>query len=494
MFNILICEDEPPILRVLEKKIKSISSSYHIIGKAMDGQKALEILQEGCVDILVTDMNIPLIEGTKLLKIVKTNYPNVLSIVVSGYQDFKFLQSAIREGAVDYLLKPVKIDELDIALSKCVKIIRDREKIENESYFNQALRGCKIDSKSSLSSEKGLAVLINVGNNLIHNRMDLITFEEEIFLIQNKIELYFDNSDVSSYIIRGKGTYTFIFLDNYFDDALVTSLFYKLQSYGFNQPISEIFIETDFCVEKIRESTNALINKMKTNLIFTESALYRNLETKNGGETPSINEIVVIKSIKNRDKNLFMKALSPTLNDMAKSGATLKQMKEILSYIYFIMIKNSSYKVQYSSSEFVEYLINNSFSYDELKESLGDMVDPIFINEGLSESHEMLVKDVAKYLEDNYGEAISNKDIGNRFCLVSSYINRIFKAQIGVTISEYLTEIRINRAKELLENNTLLLRDIAINIGYSDSLYFSRVFKKKVGMSPSEYKESLSEK
>jgi YesN/AraC family two-component response regulator len=299
---------------------------------------------------------------------------------------------------------------------------------------------------------------------------------------------------VSSYIIRGKGTYTFIFLDNYFDDALVTSLFYKLQSYGFNQPISEIFIETDFCVEKIRESTNALINKMKTNLIFTESALYRNLETKNGGETPSINEIVVIKSIKNRDKNLFMKALSPTLNDMAKSGATLKQMKEILSYIYFIMIKNSSYKVQYSSSEFVEYLINNSFSYDELKESLGDMVDPIFINEGLSESHEMLVKDVAKYLEDNYGEAISNKDIGNRFCLVSSYINRIFKAQIGVTISEYLTEIRINRAKELLENNTLLLRDIAINIGYSDSLYFSRVFKKKVGMSPSEYKESLSEK
>lgn len=116
--KVLIADDEEATCDVIQELAEWEKYNMEVIAKVSNGQEALSFIRKNHVDVLITDMNMPSMNGGQLLKIVSDQYREIKTIVVSGYDDFRYLQSAIRSQSIDYLLKPISSDELNYALEK----------------------------------------------------------------------------------------------------------------------------------------------------------------------------------------------------------------------------------------------------------------------------------------------------------------------------------------------------------------------------------------
>lgn len=117
-FKVVVAEDEQLILKSIVKKINTFESGFEVVATAEDGKSALEMVEKYSPDVLISDIKMPIMDGLELFKIISSKYPHIKKIIISGYDDFKYAQAALKYEAVDYLLKPLKIQELKDAFNK----------------------------------------------------------------------------------------------------------------------------------------------------------------------------------------------------------------------------------------------------------------------------------------------------------------------------------------------------------------------------------------
>lgn len=127
IYKVIVVEDEPLILNSIIKKITSMDMGFQIVGGSEDGKSALELVERYTPDVLVTDIRMPIMDGLELLKIISTKYPYIKKIVISGYDDFKYAQQALKYEIADYLLKPLKNEELLEAFNR-IRISLDAQR------------------------------------------------------------------------------------------------------------------------------------------------------------------------------------------------------------------------------------------------------------------------------------------------------------------------------------------------------------------------------
>lgn len=127
IYRVVVAEDEPLILKNLVKKITNLNIGFQVVGTAEDGKAAMDIVRSYSPDVLVADIRMPVMDGLELLKIVSSKHPNIKKIVVSGYNDFKYAQQALKYEVADYLLKPLKENELLEAFSR-IRISLDAQR------------------------------------------------------------------------------------------------------------------------------------------------------------------------------------------------------------------------------------------------------------------------------------------------------------------------------------------------------------------------------
>lgn len=148
IYKVIVAEDETLILNSIIKNITALGIGFQVVGASEDGKTALELIEKHNPDVLVTDIRMPVMDGLELLKTVSVKYPGIRKIVISGYDDFKYAQQAIKYEATDYLLKPLKKDELLEAFNK-IRISLDSERNalkqnllrlkENHSYTSEEI-------------------------------------------------------------------------------------------------------------------------------------------------------------------------------------------------------------------------------------------------------------------------------------------------------------------------------------------------------------------
>ena len=127
IYKVIVAEDEPLILNSIVKKITALDIGFQVVGTSEDGKTALELVEKHSPDVLVTDISMPIMDGLELLKIISSKYPHIKKIVISGYDDFKYAQQALKYQAADYLLKPLKNEELFEAFNK-IRISLDAQR------------------------------------------------------------------------------------------------------------------------------------------------------------------------------------------------------------------------------------------------------------------------------------------------------------------------------------------------------------------------------
>ena len=542
MFRLLVVEDEEMIRNKIIYNTNWKEHGFVEVLQASNGMDALDIVRKNNIDIVITDILMPEMNGIELIREIKSLNRGIKCIIITAYAEFEYAKESVKLNVNDYILKPFKSkDLLDIVKKLSEEINRERNErveVENlrrqlrenkkalrEKLFNDLLSNSYIGDIESdlnyleLSKLRNREYFIAVIN--INNFMELIIEEDEeqkyivnlsFYNLVTKFLTYLekDSSDTS----EDKLVYSVI---NYKIDQLVIVVYEDIDKFtsAFEDLIKLGRMELGFCITigignkyknltdvhiSYREACSAALldrvygreivyifndlnfgNKVysKQLHILGDTKLYDDLKI---GAFPEIkNDIVdIITQIKS--SKLELDAINTIIYNVVLLSC--KTINELGYDIFEIM--GEDFNLHFDVKE-----INNLVQLEEWLLSFFYKVNE-YINQKRSNRNQKLLSKVKDYVDGNYSENITLTSISKDFGISSGYLSVLFNDYIGQNFIDYLTNLRIQSAKNLLKSTDLKIYEIADRVGYRDAYYFSTAFKKIVGINPTDYREKLN--
>lgn len=479
MISVMVVEDELPILRGICRLIETANSSFHVTRTAVNGKEAIEALQEEQFDLMFVDMQMPVLDGMEVLKYVKEKQISIYIIVLSGYQEFQYAREALQCGVLDYLLKPLKKDELAAVLQKVEQMIwKNLSKYETAYIKNNDEREFE-------------AVLLTVGPYImLREDYELTkcqdTIDEQLnFLLEKYISddlrwiipTQYENERII--VFRKLGGRTRNIAEKLYHDFKSQCGLITVIMAGQGQTHKTIF-----------ETNKRLHQLVKDAMGIEESRIMDEEEAKERAE----NGIHYLKTV--RKDLLKIWVTEHIMDEIVKILAPVSERKvvfEVLKLAFFRLseVMNSNYTYNQMEDEIAD-AIQNSYNRKELYERLEKLILKIFYVGDCGKNKEKLALDIKEYLDFNYQSVTGNKELAEIFGFVPAYIRDVFRSKYEKSPMEYLQELKLENARKLLvQESKLPVREIALSAGFRDALYFSKVFRKKFGITPSEYRNQV---
>jgi|GEM_PF-843388 Response regulator containing CheY-like receiver domain and AraC-type DNA-binding domain len=544
----MIVEDEDIIRIGLRDKIPWENMGFTIAGEADNGKSAIELIPLLHPDVILSDIRMSGMDGISLISKLKESNPEIEAVVLSGYDDFEYARKCIEFGVVEYLLKPVNNENIIRTFSKLrskldsrnamnleydnirkktemtvpiarEKMIRDLldNKLDrtdlNDVYsildypYSESISFCialfhiSIDEKSIVKIED-----INKDiKTIIHNTMSMFPSFDllEIILIKefNTTALVLCNKDTGSeglvvdlcleikrnienYIIRTDSVVVVI--------SAGVGLFYQnIYELNLSYVQAKAALEKKFFLGKGR-----IIHYREISEVFNGS---KRLEQKSSGIEESklvcrINDAVLSSDIDAIENNIIL--YFDMFADWTVNTTDMIFMKVIE------MILNLSVRLGEKGIEFndvnnmeIDYTVKNLLlngTREELKNRILEFYRDISRNiNALEDRHstDLIIENAKNYIHQNYDKKVSRKELSDFVFTSQSYFFNLFKKKTGQSFIEYITMVRINKAKELLTRSEYKVYEVAEMVGYDDFRHFSKVFKKMENISPTEYRE-----
>lgn len=523
--KVLIVDDEYFVGKLIEKLIKWEDMSLECVGILDNGQDAVDFIKDNAPDIVITDIKMPGISGLDLIKETRSVSNKLQYIIISGYREFEYARAAMKYGIDHYVLKPINEEDLNEALSAVIKIIDDKENKEaGEKRLIEALESSEKIIKTNIlkniiengDSERdtifdtntGLFRAVNIKldyENIKHidNKQDKITVNK-IVEITNKIL----ESEVSEVIGCDKEFMNIYFLFNYdFSDTgkiknLLNEILIKINEYllGFERYRATIGVGDE----------KAEFNDIKFSIKEAHEAITKRL-------CFGINRIIFYRDLANSENILpeirYSEIFNKYKNELKRGieSFSIDKVKYIINSIFseFTQISLINTDEIYSLPEraaelFLEYedenlskkksemniLLNSCWNINECKSVLIQYITDC-IDYLKDKSEIQILKPVRlmiSYIEENYKEKITIEDTSNIVKLNPVYLGSLFKKETGLSFSNYLINIRIEKAKKLLVETDYTIAAIGSEVGYKDTRYFSQLFTKTVGIKPALYR------
>lgn len=498
--NLLIADDEYFIRKRLYKIIPWEDLGLHFAGEAENGEQVLEILQQSRIDILLLDIKMPKLNGLDTAQYVKEHYPHIQIIILSGYNDFEYARSAIRCGVKDYLLKPIQDASLIQALSDCISCIKEEAQTRHLLRLYEHYQLCTqlAGVRDGITEYDAFCVQYPEFSQLhyslycsLYTDLDPVSAadrladqfrnsgfsceysqeSESICILQifaKKKEDFLSVGSIFTDFIAQEDGYVFIYLDEIFDIRRPWSSYYKrslhLLSERYFSQNSNLFMR--YSHRTAAEFQNEIL-QFRKNFISVlnthDAALLRE----------------------------FIDELFRSLSEKKNCDYLVLVIVEffMIYHIYFQIPENLSQAVP----EFAAQILAAEYSLENLKNEV------LFYGLQCINKIDTIPSDVAlyqkirAYVEENYTTStLSVAQIASHFNMSASYLGSIFKKISHISILQYISDLRINQAKKLLEEGTLKISEVAEMSGYSDVYYFSKKFKKACGCTPKSYASSCN--
>lgn len=505
MIKVLIVEDKAPILWSIKKKVQNFSQDIIITGEAFNGVEALESIKKNQPDIIITDILMPVMDGLKLIEeVLQMNIP-VKFIIISGYNEFEFARQAMKLGVDEYLLKPISQEALNKILSK-LSIDVARQKSSTKQKLISELLKKEIHPEELKHNfeeyDQYFIVLICCGSyshyslNYSHPYNFSIS-EKDLQIMMNTLippDVFFwpiSTSKLNEIIgIFGVPKATEFSLK-----SIVTELFNELNKQPF--PITIVLSDSINKLEEISKSVSSLSDSLRKKIVFGQSSIIMDNHVPSTlYKKDSIDiERNLILAFKTRNQSLFMNELSHFLDNSCKLKYTqLKLERQLKKYLGLLIDLSMDLQTDDYQYDIVELVMFNT-NYQTLHENLTAYFSLFFEQQmqqyNLKPIHE-IIEQVATYIEQHFSEEITIIDIAKMFSLEPCYLSKSFKQIKQISPMNYLTQKRIEIAKEYMTKHpSMKLKEIAEIVGYSNQYYFSRIFKSVTGQSPSVFKNNL---
>lgn len=490
MFEILVADDEPTglnhVCMILQKKCPQ----FDIIAVAENGKQALELIREKRPDILITDIKMPVMDGISLIREVKKEFPEVLSVIVSGYSDFEYAKDAIRSGVCDYLLKPLVPSDMQRLMEQLEIKLKNYYYLKRNEILRALCNGQELTDENSLRKyfpagryyaaifrQNGLPRRFSKGNGV-----EIFSTEDEQFYIYGRDEKESLYLYPAKLLIRGNFTQT------------AERIFAKEKKKG--AYVTGVVCGKSFTLEDLSEVAGKLYRKLDESIIIGESHLVsdmdRKIETaKSGAEREQLEHIEYL--IRYKESSKLPKEIHRLFEMWSEEKKSQLYVEADIKYLFRMLRSVYSKEQNLSEIDFmVDDVFYNASDMTELEDGIKELIRQC-IPESRGENignKEQLFSSILSYLNAHIREPLSLGDICREFGVSQTSLSRMFRTYRNTSFSNYMTEIRINKAKEIMKNDPeSYVKDIAERCGYNDQFYFSRIFRSVTGMCPREYIE-----
>lgn len=535
MYKVLIIDDESIIRKGIKNIINWKQLDCEVCADACDGIEGLELIKQHRPDIILTDIRMPGLDGISMIKQLKIVVPNAKVIILTGFRDFDYVHEAIKCGAFDFLLKPTKIEEITNVLTKAVK-----------EFNEQKLKHLEVDKFKRLY-EQSIPVLrekmlydiiygINTNEDEIEEKMKLFNLKIKNFVLvimENDFEETSSQYDKHLCQFGIVNSFEEVFSEKY----EVISIMLNTSRVGF---IIQKADKTPIDIPEVSEKCGDLQEVINNGFGFTVTiAVSSNgtsameltdklkeclgsLEYKSYMGNNSIIQYSDLNSFFRYDDYSSLENYQKQLLESIKSGnselvkvATLNISKYVnTNNINLSYLKNFYYSTLSSINNIrisvlavdadkkheegrdiasLLKLIEKCDSVDELNSLLEEVSTRIAsrVNSFNNKSLKLILRKAIDYIHEHYNEQVTLNEVAEHIYVSTFYISRMFKKELGISFVDYLNDVRIEKAKELLKDVKYKTYEVAELVGIPDPHYFSKIFKKYAGMTPSEYKETL---
>lgn len=534
--KVFLVEDEMVIRRGIKNSIDWEKEGYIFCGEASDGELAYPMIIKEKPDILITDIRMPFMDGLELCKLVKKELPNIKILILNGYDEFDYAKEAIRLGVTEYLLKPISSGKLLEALNgvsesirrekedkdlvrKYMEEMRENTEHEKQKFFEQMIAG-NLSMADALETGKKYEMNLSAGMyNLLLFRFTLgeenrksgeLLGEAEyaieklterleyVFEFQRGVEgwaflLMADNEEQMSERVKELSKDLEEIMKNYSTIAYFG---------GIGQPVARLR-ELE---ESFREAERALAARftMELNRIISveDIRMAQNVDTLDDIEITSFGEIektrtMLEKFLNNGAEDEIDEFVDVYINELPEENLKSVLMRQYIIMDAYIVMMSFCEKIEgiegemQAQSEELKNSMKTSQTLEEIKNYIRMLLKKIIgVRDTISGRRYSDIIEIAKdQIRKTYmSDEISLNTIAAEVGMSPSYFSSIFSKEMGKTFVEYLTEIRMDRAKELLMCSSMKTSEIGYEVGYKDPHYFSYIFKKTQNCTPKEFR------
>ena len=482
MYKVLLIDDEPWILKDMEMLIDWGKFNFEVIAKITDSDQAIYMIKKYQPELIICDIRMPGLNGIELMKKVKKRFKDIFVVFVSAYSEFNYAKQAIELGAFDYILKPTDESELSNTLQKiCFQLNKKKEERLNLIRYKRAelfleLIEDRIDSQIIKGKLKALGY--HFSSDYFFIAVVNLRKDSKPEKWQNAFRDYF--SDYSLLFIQ-LGEQKWVVLFNCQTTALNQEKIELMDKniadkYSLSIGISKFFKNLSNIKHFYKQAELMSYNYF----IYKKYGVYLYSNYNNNYKDISL----TIRKITSLDE--FKKKLIKLADIIIKRKINLEEM----AYLYNQLREKANTLFDLDLEiELMDY-VDIVYSFNNPGELFAQLLE--FINSQTDDnptvSHD-IVGQIILEIESDYNKDLKLQDLADKYHINYNYLSQLFKKETGQTFTNYLVELRIEKAIELFSED-LLFYEIAKRVGYNDYYHFCKLFKKHKGLSPSEYKRN----
>ncbi len=533
MQKLLIVEDEKSIFFLLNSCILYDELGLELIGYAENGQIAYDMIMEKRPDIVITDITMPVMDGLEMIEEIQKRQVNPRFIIISGYEQFEFAKKAMKLGVRDYLLKPINSVELNNSLAQLIQEISEngdrrillrntdnhKEKMRisyimsilyrdidfrdmtiqkiNRDYHYSFQEGCFcfVTVKVDYYSDTVIGIKTHITDNLIMmirdgfrdicHEVGVAGHQETIYAIVNLEE----NKDTMEKLhtlcghVRASAKKL---ADDYVESAVTVCLGKAVTDIralpdSLDAAIHLLDMRIVRGVDRVLDIREYGYKKgaEESKYILPEQLLYGLVEKVECNEPtntkPSISAIF-------RDALDFCKQ---------EDVSVYKTLQGVMLYVFSVVKQKGNFPNEFMDVyQELSLELNNCSRYSEIVDGLPEKMAAGMLKFRREDQPggSLIMNRILEYISRNYDKQLRLEEVAEQVFITPAYLGIIFKKETGKNFTAYLTELRMEKAKELLLDVRININEITYKVGYNNVRYFSRTFKEYVGITPKEYR------
>lgn len=506
--KIVVLDDEEKVCTLICTLIDWKGIGLTLEGTASDGPSGLALLEKKKPDLLITDIRMPGMDGLELIEKAKKNLPDLQVIIISGYSQFDYAQKAIRCGVVNYLLKPVKKQELNDTLKKMAaqyermrlatsKTQELEEQVRSHELQNRknTLRTAVQQHDAQVFASCGLAYPVRLFAVKIDGMQPPYDMQAEQVLA-DKLEEFADADGKG--ISALSGSVCFIVRPGTDDEYGVRILAWaKAQVQIFRSftltvstcPAAESPDAFPVSVGLLYQGLSRRLDE-GTLAVYEENAY---AAPENFNEQPLVKELFT--SMQQSNRQLFFETLGKFLTPFSRKKYPPYECECAVRQCCTSILDEAKQRLEpssYASAEKEYALVDMACSRESLADNAAAFADKVYTRVTEDERDRLVrpIRDAQLFIARHFDDSgISLAEVAAHVGLNATYFSGLFKKSCNTGFAEYLQSIRLEKAKDLLVTTSKPVKQIAADTGYSDPKHFAKVFRSVIGINPNEYRQ-----
>ncbi|MGX1830902.1 response regulator transcription factor [Paenibacillus taichungensis] len=500
MYNIMIVEDSKPILRNIKMLLDKLNFPIHVAVTATNGEEALAALQKQPIDLLLTDIRMPKMDGLSLIEHAKLAQPELKVILISGYSDFEYTRKALNLQVFDYLLKPVEPAALEEVMGRVIKQL-DQSRSRNFHELQEI-----VDPHSYAELKPGEHAVFLAQIMIVLRRQPFTPERErwgqktlqaslEDFFAPRPCKVFLSQTPHQFIVFVNKGI-----LDLYSSvHECLESLRRHLVAQGMDTTIGgQLLWSESVNLSELYHQISSILSmhqRLNNGLVLDSGNHVSIVRTEAACLDPTL-EFSFVQMIQARQKEQFALKLSELMNRWTEENVHVKELERFIGLIvdtFAHLVEEQGAGIRLGLELRAKKLFDEEAYGDfciNLTEWIGQCFD-MLQSQGRKSREDLFVQ-MDEYIKRNKYTQISINDIAMKFHVSPSYVSRVIKSVTQVTFVQYYTKLRMKEACRLMERQPeMKFKELSDLLSFSDQHYFSKVFKEYTGLSPTEYKEKL---